>query len=735
MTAVPHTLDDPAALQAAAEAHLKGRRWAEAAACLQRIARRDVPMQLRLNLATNLAAMQRHRPAVYDVLMSTPAGGEYQVAATPPGKLSVVHRPTGTIMSATNDPPAAAAAQVQRIAASLDDGQAVGLLGLGDGHMLLQLAARAAASDVGMTNAVLVFEPSVDAVMACLMLHDYAGRHGAIEQGRVHWYVGPGWIESYRRAALADLSLPSPQACLSVGPAGKAIHAGVQGVTHELRAHDESLRRQVEAYYAAVSHRELAAVMAMRGDRRPRAMVKTSRFTTVLRYAAADAAAALAQLGWEVRFVMEDHDWQRTSVTALRRHVAEFKPDLVFAIDHLREEFGGLYPPQLPYACWIQDDLPNLTKPEAGRAIGVRDFVLTVSASMYETHYAYPARQCVTMTKLTRPPSRPRLVGAGGPDVVYVSHAAKPTEILVRETIDAFADAPGGGTFVEACARHLVDRYERGGCVHTLGQMDRLVSQLQQDTGTSIVLPQVRDALVRRLMHPLNNALYRRQALRWVLAAAAGSGATVALYGKGWDAHDEFAAHARGPVAYGDDLADLTCRARISLHIVPYFYLHQRLLDGLVAGGFFLVREHPSDTWRLRWKAFVDTHIDPACSTLADARRTLSPSLQAQLDALLAESHDTCLIHGYDNLASYRRLHAEGLDFLYEDLPRRDDVSFADASRCADLLQLYLEDADARGAIAREQRAWVQRHYTYEAGMARAMARIGALIAREEVNA
>ena len=50
-------------------------------------------------------------------------------------------------------------------------------------------------------------------------------------------------------------------------------------------------------------------------------------------------------------------------------------------------------------------------------------------------------------------------------------------------------------------------------------------------------------------------------------------------------------------------LEDLTRRSRINLQIVPFITLHQRLLDGLVAGGFFLVRDNPADPKKgLGWR-------------------------------------------------------------------------------------------------------------------------------------
>ena len=55
-----------------------------------------------------------------------------------------------------------------------------------------------------------------------------------------------------------------------------------------------------------------------------------------------------------------------------QEHVlAEFRPDLVFQIDHLRSEQAGVFPPELPFVCWVQDNLPfNRTDSEVPLSYG-----------------------------------------------------------------------------------------------------------------------------------------------------------------------------------------------------------------------------------------------------------------------------------------------------------------------------------------------------------------------------
>ena len=72
--------------------------------------------------------------------------------------------------------------------------------------------------------------------------------------------------------------------------------------------------------------------------------------------------------------------------------LAEFKPDLVFQIDHLRHEHGDMFPPNLPFVCWVQDHLPQ--PDDAARradASGRRDFVLTDAVPTYVDDVRLPA--------------------------------------------------------------------------------------------------------------------------------------------------------------------------------------------------------------------------------------------------------------------------------------------------------------------------------------------------------
>ena len=154
---------------------------------------------------------------------------------------------------------------------------------------------------------------------------------------------------------------------------------------------------------------------------------------------------------------------------------------------------------------------------------------------------------------------------------------------------EVISEVTGGSSakdMVRCCCERVLNLYNAGQCMHGLPQMAQIVDEACQNVGGIQLESVVRTNLIMRLFNGLNNTLYRQQAIHWAAQVAQELGLTLALYGQGWEKNEEFARYAKGPVAYGRDLEELTRQSKINLQIVPFSCLHQRLLDGLVAGGF-----------------------------------------------------------------------------------------------------------------------------------------------------
>jgi hypothetical protein len=250
------------------------------------------------------------------------------------------------------------------------------------------------------------------------------------------------------------------------------------------------------------------------------------------------------------------------------------------------------------------------------------------------------------------------------------------------------------------------------------------------------------DVLARWLTHPFNDALYRQQALGWAADVAEELGLTLALYGNGWEKHPRFAPFARGPVEYGEPLRRLTRRSRINLQIVPYLCLHQRLLDGLMAGGFFLIRAHPADVAPAQLLHFLEAadgrllpSRDPGATSEdgsggASSSRPASPAHAVPHDLLERCRACLCTTGGEDVVAMVRAWQEAGQLCAGEGpLPMFEEVAFDSADALAAKVSFALESPLFRQTVVDAQRRSVAGRLSYDAGIRRVIGRIGALLA------
>ena len=726
----------PDQLQSMGDGLMRRRRWRDAEWVFSRLDSPPAPVEMKRVLSRNFSALQEHRPEIYRQFITLGATEGFGIAASPSGRPTILaRRADGSAVSLSGgaDPLASAHNALQQVKQSTPNGEALALCGLGDGYLLQLLASRPRELFMDMQQAVFVLEPQPQVFLHALMIHDYAGPNGPIAAERFRLFVGPDWQAQLEAAISHQPSIGLSNVLIQQGFDGAAVAEGVRAGICALAARDAVLKQDVADYYAA-----FVPDFAPR-DRRPRVMLVTTRFSTVLQYSTRDTADAFQQLGWDTHVLIEPGPSHRLYQFTMRAALAAFKPDVVFQIDHLRHEHADMFPPNLPFVCWAQDHLPNLLAADAGRRVGPLDFVLTDNTVAYEKTYGYPQRQLIPTTKLTAaaavPTVAPSVQASAAQktdDVVFVSNASRTAEHLLAEVQRSWADSRYALDVLLDAAQCLLAAYAQGRTVSTYGEIRDRVAAAEAARGVRLG-PAERLNVSRWLMHPLNDTLYRQQALRWVSAAAGRLGLSVGLYGKGWDTHPAFVPHARGPVAYGEALDDLTRRAAINLQIVPFVCLHQRLLDGLAAGGFFLVRQNVNDVLPQRLLNFIVQHTRDGggVRTTEATRRALPPERVAEFDALLraavpgtASSDGDDVVTLVSDWADAGLLQAGGGEVL----PRLSEVSFDGAAQAAERLARFAADPRLRAEVAAEQRRAVVERLSYVAGMRRVQGRIAALL-------
>ena len=700
---------------------IQGGSYVAAEQCLEGLDPQDLNVLTPKRLARNLAALEVHRPRVLGRLVRA---GLLNAIKTYPLARSAAGDPIpsqvrddgkAVRLTAAKDPKADAAATLAQLQDPLQEGKPFCLADLVDGYLVSALADARPVLDLGEHRIDLV-EPDLQLVTVCLMLHDWSGEGGAIGDPRFHWYVGPKAAAEYEQRLVHETMLEKPYVVLGRDQRREAMNELLRRARQETADREAQWRRRIVRHYADFDCPALTVGQAAR----PKVLLITCRFTTVLQHSTADCEQAFRKLGWRTRKLIEPSDTHRMTTTAVAEALATFRPDLVFTIDQLRSHCFSAFPERLPYVCWVQDQLSRFTNPEAGASIGARDFVLSMVGQMYINQWGYPARQVIEMPKLTRPPARPTAWTSDGEDIVYVSNASQTRE----ELLSRFA----GHDLMTACAQAIVAEYDAGRCLATPWDVGRIIDRVCSQYGVEVT-PDERVMMINQLAHPLNNALYRQQALRWVAEAADEKGLGCSIYGQGWDRHLDFARFARGPVAYGPELEKLTRQSKINLQIVPSFCLHQRLLDGLVAGGFFLVRAHPSDTLMPR----LLRQLDPASGSVPEALERAGDG-RAALEALLAEAQCLTDLGMPIDLVAWLRScqRAELMNTSGVALPQLDQVSFDNAAQFRERLDRFIDDDFARADVSEAQRLSVEQRLSYTAGLRRALARIGRLLGEEQ---
>lgn len=681
----------------------------------------NLAARLQGQIARNLASLQKHRPDVYRALVQAPQNDAYTLVAGKGGQATVqFKRADGTsiVLSPGHDP----AASVRGILSQLADlharGEAFLLSGIGDGYLLATLAKNPPKLFLGMQQVIYLIEPDPSLLWSIFMIHDLTGPTGPIEQARVQWHVGPEWLGTLKRDLFADFLLPFPITTVRQSLSSAEIDRRLKVLLMEIGQEDARLKACVDQRAASMDRATVASLLNRASDRSPRVLLLTTRFSTVLQYSTRDSADALQAIGCDVRTLIEATDYQRLTRPAIRKALAEFEPDLVFQIDHLRHEHGDLFPAEIPFVCWVQDNLPNLTNSAAAARVGATDFVLTPSVERYSKTYGYPRKQSLEFRKLTRVKSAIASADASGPDLAYVSNWSQDPETLAAQHVREGSARLDGKFIADVCQR-MIGVYASGQSLPTAGDVRRLVENVRVENGIPPLDIAVRESFEHALCERLNNCLYRQQGLLWASEIADALGLRLEIYGNGWEKHPRFAAHARGTIGYGQPLEELTRRARINLVLEPFVCIaHQRLLDGLAASGFFVVRRHPAtilihDTLQLLQTA------GGAPGNASQLGAALDESNHAKLQRIIAafDAQDAApgRIDAISTIADLRSSHlgSNGATLL-RDLDR---VSFSTRDEMRQTIHRWMTSAPERRTTIEQLRKQIVARFSYEAGM------------------
>ncbi len=376
---------------------------------------------------------------------------------------------------------------------------------------------------------------------------------------------------------------------LAPGTTLERIMAPLVELVQDRDAGVEFCREANQLYYQALNDTQLGDHIAGRSDRRPRLLVPSCSWSTVIQYSIRDTCRAFQQAGWDTLVV--DGPAMVTSYHLIQS-IYEFKPDLFLYIDHLRQELSDLVPDELLVVSWVQDAMPAINNPEAARIWNAaaekrnRDLIVGYVTQLPEFGYLenrlYPLGMIVDPEQFKLRELSDAQRKRFECDVCFASNCGLPTDQLVKERLRGlFAEHGLSETQLMEFHDRLWTLYRSGETVTSYPQLVEVL-QLNLDPLSETV---------QLLFWRLNDIIYRHVVIEWLDDyAQEHPDFRLHLYGRDWEQHPRFAKYACGILAHGEELSAAFQSARFCLHLNAGEGTHQRLDEIIASGEHLLIR-------------------------------------------------------------------------------------------------------------------------------------------------
>ncbi len=451
-----------------------------------------------------------------------------------------------------------------------------------------------------------------------------------LAQERTAVFIGPDASERYGRWMRQHLDrvvvgpaliLPTLQT-LASPPVGEEI-ARTERRQAEVMT---QLQTQVRSHYAKCDRawwQERFRAARNQSAEPLRVLIPTCRYSTYIRHAAADLAAAFERSGCRAEVLIEADDASRLSSLAYLDRLANFQPDLIVLINHTRASLGAdLLAPNIPVATWIQDAMPHLFTDATGSAMGELDFILGhLHTSLFSRH-GYPRERAAPLpvtadaAKFHTGPIDPGLARDLACDVACVTHHSETPQAMHERLVGELRRTGSDGQVirvVEALYPRLAPLIAKAHHLphHTL--LREAILEASREALSQEPIPALADQIFRHYALPLADRIFRHQALHWAAGICVRHGWKFHLYGRGWSNHPSLAPFAQGELEHGDMLRAAYQSAKVNLHLCASTIMHQRVLECFLSGGLAAPR------------LFADALADLRCRALIDALRSAAP--------------------------------------------------------------------------------------------------------------
>ncbi len=601
--------------------------------------------------------------------------------------------------------------------------------GLDLGHFLGRVYDKTVDTFLGYSCPLYVVEP--DAALLALVFH-MQDMSKMLADPRVFMFTGANGHEALRELWESNHNLPLPSQVYTLSQFRPRLHPTVLEITQEVVSdREQAVRDSLADLNARYDTCDLAYwskrfEQALCGDGEPlRILAGVSVHTTFLQYSMRDTQRAIESLGHRCLLLQEQSNHETIGPLTYHQAIREFSPDVFLSLDHIRPEFAGIVPRGLPVLTWDQDQLPHVFTDENMRRVAKHDFLVGYSKDRWVSAGCNPlqflnARVPTCPDQFHGRPLREDETKKYTCDLSYVSHASQTPQQFHDEERRQYEDRAVRSLLdgIYECAPDILATYPP---MHSEAPYE-ILAQAQRNSGITICDAALQQRLLSWYLWRLRDRIYRHEALDWAASWARKHNRDFRIYGRGWDVHPTLAPFAAGPAENGRELLCIYRASKINLQLMPAGFIHQRALDGLAAGGFFLARLAPHDlkggTLRSLCECIRTLGIDSTEKLYGTQDATLRQWLEAYFDL-----PGGALPKVPVPLSTL--LHRSEVAYPDEVFPRFREIVFDSPDSFSQVADRFIADADARAQFTTSFREVVVDRFSYRSSISTFLSAMG----------
>ncbi len=371
----------------------------------------------------------------------------------------------------------------------------------------------------------------------------------------------------------------------------------------EVIAEIEVCRRKLAYLYPNDFYKKV--IRKIRNGKKLSILFYSSRYTTYTQYSIRDMAAGFRMLGHKVLIEQEKERAGygiRKDVTL--RNLCNFRPDIIFTIDHLRYEMDYI-PRSIPFITWVQDLLPNIIAIDNPALITDQDYIFSFSRRWVEkdfkNHIAYKNKDIhllpvVVSSHIYKPlPNTMKIY-----DVTAVTHLGAPESTLYPFTKDERVE---DFSYSEQKAiRKLVMKLDSLSLTQLRAlqmsavEREKLIIKICERT--NIILTKKLRAIIGWSTKHKESTPFRNHIIsllkRHPVAHLLKNGINVKAFGNNWDKYANVRNAAMGEIKNGPELNRLFNQSRINLNASPGTTYHMKVPEVIASKNFMLTAHIPS---------------------------------------------------------------------------------------------------------------------------------------------